>query len=312
MAHPAETAPQAPAAFGGARLTPEEADRLASTLRPSWELDNAPFTGPGSLSEDDLRALQGGGIHPAVRGVAHDASSRSHASNGSHAPPPPAPSREPESSVILDESLIAEISPPEPKPEQAFRPGATMLGMAAAQLPLAAPHTRSAAQPGPLSPSLQRPPTPQRPVAPSFQFSPPDPHHGTTTALDQDEPYPRKPKTTLWVVLGLGGVAAVGLVAWIATSSGSGESTAAPVASRPASNDTGSIIPPAATGAAVPPAAAVAPTPTLLAPVTVAPAADAVSSHVAATAAPRAAPNPVFRPAPKSKSNQTIVRDVPF
>jgi len=45
----------------------ERLERLATAFRASWELDDAPFTGAGSLSPADVRALQGGGTHAEVR-----------------------------------------------------------------------------------------------------------------------------------------------------------------------------------------------------------------------------------------------------
>ena len=56
------------------------------------------------MSEADLRALQGGGVHADIRAVAqapgHGVSS--YASNGAHPAPPPTQSHEPENSVIID------------------------------------------------------------------------------------------------------------------------------------------------------------------------------------------------------------------
>jgi hypothetical protein len=327
MAPPAETAPKVPAAFGSARLTPEEADRLASTIRPSWELDDAPFTGPGTLSETDLRALQGGGpAHTAI----HEVSSYAHASNGSHPPPAPTQLREPESTVILDEALAAEIALPDPRPQPLTRPGGTILGMAAAQLPVAAVEAPSFVPSAPPAPFLQRPPTPQRPVAPAFQFSGAAPMHARAAAvdLDLDEPYPRTPKKKLWIALGAGGVAVIALLLWIVASSGSSESAAAPAATSATADDRASPAPPPppVTAAAPapapvpePPPATVAavPPPPPIAPVPVAPLPQPVPApaHMAGGGAPRAnygAANPVLRPPGKPKSGQTIVRDVPF
>ncbi len=54
------------------KLTPEDAERLASTFRPVWDLDDAPFTSNGAqgngLSAADIDALgAGAGIAPSVR-----------------------------------------------------------------------------------------------------------------------------------------------------------------------------------------------------------------------------------------------------
>jgi hypothetical protein len=54
----------------GAPLTPDDLERLSSEFRPSWELDEAPFTGAGSLSPSDITALQGGGTHADLRTAA--------------------------------------------------------------------------------------------------------------------------------------------------------------------------------------------------------------------------------------------------
>src|SRR5271166_4030523 len=97
MAHPADAVPKAPVAFTHARLSPDEADRLASMFRPSWELDDAPFTGAGTMSDADMRALQGsGGVMAEVRATALQAPAHApHMNgNGAHAPVaamPPAP-----------------------------------------------------------------------------------------------------------------------------------------------------------------------------------------------------------------------------
>jgi hypothetical protein len=312
MARPAETAPMAPTASGGAGLTPDEADRLASTIRPSWELDDAPFTGPGTLSADDLQALQGGGIHPAVRAVAHDGSSRSHATNGSHPPAPATPSREPESSVILDPALAAELLSPDPRPAPSGRPATTVMGLAAV-LPSVAP---GEAAPATTSP-LQRPPTPRRPVAPPFHILPPGPVRARAATLSPEEAHPRKPKTAFWVALGLAGLAMIGLVAWIAASSGRPDSAPAPSSATTASGDKAAALLPATPPAETPaPAAEPAPTATAPAPIAPVPARDLPqAAPIPAHAAPAAPPRlnyAVPRPAGKPKGAQTIVRDVPF
>jgi hypothetical protein len=325
MPHPAETAPKAPAAFGSTRLTPEEADRLASTIRPSWDLDDAPFTGPGSLSPDAVQALQGGGTLPDVRAAANEVPSRSQASNGSYPPPPARLSPEPESSVILEDGLAAEIAPAEPQPVPMTRPESTLTGMPAARVAAVADDVLSpSAQAESLPRPLQRPLTPQRPVAPAFQFAPTGSFQPKPAALDLDESYPRKSKTTVWVALGLGAVAVVGLVAWIASSSGSSDPTPAAAATTTAANDKTSTVPPPpaiTAAAAVPPAIEppapppAAPPPMAPVPVDALPQVAPAPTHVAAAAAPRAnygGPNQVLRPPGKPKNGPTIMRDVPF
>jgi hypothetical protein len=343
MAHPADTASKGPAAFAGARLSPDEAERLASMFRPSWELDDAPFTGPGTLTDADLRALQGGGTHADVRAVVHAPESATHASNGAHAPPAPTQAHEPENSVIIDRTITADARPP------AVKPATTIIGMAAPPAP------QPVVQQAP-PPSLQRPPTPisQRPVAPSFTVGPPSSRPSRPAAAQQvaqqqvarqrvaapvsaEEAYPKKKSNTaLWVGLGVGGVVVMGLVAWLATSSGSGEKAATPPAATTAAATTDKLSsipppPPATTAAATatadptplvttvaaapPPTPAPTPTATSIptTPVTALP--QAAPTHMAAAAAPHTnypSANPTPAPHPAGKGKATIVRDVPF
>jgi hypothetical protein len=337
MAHPADIAPKA---FASGRLSPEEAERLASTFRPSWELDDAPFTGAGNLSEADLRALQGGGTHSDVRAVAGGhTGNNAHASNGAHAPPAPTQSHEPENSVIIDRTITADAAPaPSPKPVAARPPGSTILGMAPA--PIQAPQPASvppqAAAPAPM---LARPPTPGRPVAPAFNMSGPvaKPRPKPAAAVDLDEGYPKKQgKTGLWVGLGVGGVAVLGLVIWLVASSGGPDKAAAaqpePTATATkAADDKLSAVPPpppATTAAAGAPTADTPPAPTAAATVPPAATVTAPIPTTPVTALPQAAPPhaapvvqarpsyggsaPAARPAGKPRNGQTIVRDVPF
>jgi hypothetical protein len=334
MAHPADIAPKTPAAFASGRLSPEEAERLAATFRPSWELDDAPFTGAGTMSEAEVAALQGGGVHADIRAVAqagHGVSS--YASNGSHPAPAPTQSHEPENSVIIDRTITADVAP-SPKPVAAARPtGSTILGMAPPTIQ-AAPPPASVAPQAP-APVLARPPTPGRPVAPAFNVSPPvaKPRPKPAVAVDLDEGYPKKQgKTGLWVGLGVGGVAVLGLVIWLVASSGSPDKAAAaqpvPTATKGADDKLSAVPPPppATTAASPAPTADTPPAPTVAA--TVPPAATAPIPTTPVTALPQAAPPhaapvvqarpsyggsaPAARPAGKPRSGQTIVRDVPF
>jgi hypothetical protein len=45
---------------GSAEVSPDDLERLATEFRPSWELDEAPFTGPAHFSAADIQSLQGG------------------------------------------------------------------------------------------------------------------------------------------------------------------------------------------------------------------------------------------------------------
>ena len=52
------------------KLSPEDAERLASTFRPIWDLDDAPFAQGSALSAADVDALAGGaGVSPSIRGT---------------------------------------------------------------------------------------------------------------------------------------------------------------------------------------------------------------------------------------------------
>lgn len=69
-------------------------DQLASTFRPSWEPDQAPFTGKADLSPGEIQALASGGTAPELR-------AESHATLGPLAPPKPTQVLEPTESVIV-------------------------------------------------------------------------------------------------------------------------------------------------------------------------------------------------------------------
>ncbi|HEY8038723.1 MAG TPA: hypothetical protein VIF15_02985 [Polyangiaceae bacterium] len=333
MAHPADTAPKGPAAFAGARLTPEDAERLAATFRPSWELDDAPFTGPGMLSEADLRGLQGGGTHADVRAAAH-------ASNGTYPQPPQAQSHEPENSVVIDRSITAQDMAPARTPSAPRMPAAkagstTMMGMApplaavaiapVAPVPVGEPAPRSGPPPAP--PVSRRPPAPM----PFGMPQPPPAARTRAVSVDLDEPaFAKRSKTGLWVGMGAAGLLAVGIGIWVVSSGGPQKAAAPAPTAEATTNDRTSAIPPpppetatatqttAAPAAPPPPPATVAaatPPPPVAA---TAPTAPPAATHVAAAppSPPRAwaggggGPQPP-RPPPK-KGGQTIVRDVPF
>ena len=74
MAYPGDPSgppPRGRASFVAGRLTPDDFEQLAAAFRPSWDFDEAPFTGPGSISPSELQVLGGAGrthadIRPAV------------------------------------------------------------------------------------------------------------------------------------------------------------------------------------------------------------------------------------------------------
>jgi hypothetical protein len=319
MAHPADPAPKAPV-FTHARLSPDEADRLASMFRPSWELDDAPFTGAGTLSDADLRALQSsGGVRAEVRATALQAPA---ATNGHAAPAVAAPVVQVESSVIVDPALSATIAAPGPQVHVAAK---TMMGM---PVPTA---------PAPVSEAPRPPPPPsrpsQRPMAPNFVLGPPTPPSQPVVArpavsqqraarITSSETYPQKSRTGLWVALGGAAALIVGIGIWAVASGGSTPPVeAAPTAEKPTEDKLSAVPPPPPLTATATPTAAAPPATTTAAPVPTAPATAlpvAPQRPVAAAAPPP--PRPAAYPPPAAApphntpphKGQTIVRDVPF
>ena len=72
----------------------EVLDQLASTFRPSWEPDQAPFVGPSDLSSAEIQALGSGGTAPELR-------AESESSIGPLVPPKPTELLQPTESVIV-------------------------------------------------------------------------------------------------------------------------------------------------------------------------------------------------------------------
>jgi hypothetical protein len=292
-----------PAGFGTAPLTPEDFERLATAFRPSWELDEAPFTGAGVLSPADIQALQGGGTLAAVRATAG-----SLGSNGSH-PPPKAtvPLDAPTDKVIVDVTSAppptVQVVPERPRVVASAGPWAAASG---------AEFTVPAA------------PMPQSKV---ITVRPPAPR----PSLPSDAAFPKPAsKTGLWAAVGGAAVLVVGGIIWLGSSGSESANKAAPLPAptQKVPDRTASIPPPPPepVAAAVPVQAAAAP----------APAAPPSPPVVAATSLPPAplaanppptpravvmnapAPHPVSSPPPAPKAptasrpKATIVRDVPF
>ena len=70
--------------FGSSELSLEDLERLATTFRPSWELDEAPFAGPATFSAADVRSLQGDPqLREGLHGGANEAFSKGRISEGS-------------------------------------------------------------------------------------------------------------------------------------------------------------------------------------------------------------------------------------
>jgi hypothetical protein len=296
------------AAFAGGRLSADDLEQLAAAFRPSWEFDEAPFVGPGSLAPAELQALQGGGgTHAEVRAVAQ---ATARVVNGAHAPAwPQAASHEPEDSVIIDRAITAPaLAPPPPAPEVARAP--------LAQAPAVAP--------------VQAPRAPDRLAQTRVvRRSAPVPAPRESTGSFDAHALGRS-KRPLWIGLGAGAVVLVAVGIW-ATSGGS-ESPA--VVPRPPPKTAQAAAPdipppppesPPETPAAPPPktvpvsALAQVPPPVVTPdslpqapprPVAAPPApAPAPAPRPAAAVAP-APPKPVARPKPAGGG--TIVHDVPF
>jgi hypothetical protein len=113
MAYPGDLsnpARKSPGAVKSARLTPEDFEQLAAAFRPSWELDEAPFTGAGTMASADLRALQGaGGTRADVRVAAHGSLSQPPAAS---APPTPMHVAPTPSQVAPPQVAPAPVAPP--------------------------------------------------------------------------------------------------------------------------------------------------------------------------------------------------------
>jgi hypothetical protein len=304
-----------PAALAGSRLTPEDAEKLAATFRPSWELDDAPFAGPAAFADAELPALRGGGTQADVRGAVQ-------ALNGTHAPAPATVlENEPTSSVILGGGIDAE-DPPTVVQRPPADPGAAAKAMSApATTPAILVPTRAA----PAAPS------PPRHVAAGPRIVP---------ASDADR-LPKRSRLGLWLGLGAAGIGIV-IGAWLAAGSGDKRdaaappvdtpvvTTASPIPPPPPPTETAQTAPPAVQATAAPPtppppAAAipeppprVTPSPPVAAAPVIAPTPApapppraASTGHQAASWGGGAAPAPKAPTRPKG-AGTTIVRDVPF
>ncbi len=344
MAYPGD--PSGPAAkgsssFAGGRLSPDDLDQLAAAFRPSWEFDEAPFVGAGTMSPGDLHALQGGGgTHADIRAVAQAAAAP--AINGAHAPPKPAAaSHEPEDSVIIDRSITAAAlappqasplqspllqAPPPPAPEPVRPPS---IAPPPAVAPLAAPVLAPMA-PSPLSPVAVYSPrsadrlAQTRIVRRSVQAPVPRESTGSFDARALG-----RSKRPLWIGLGAGAVVLVAVGIWAT----SGSSSEAPAPAAPAKTVQAAVPdippPPPETTPEPPPApppktVSVMALPQVAAPPVVTPAslpqapAARPAPPPAAAAPPAPAPHPAAVPAakpaghPKPAGGGTIVHDVPF
>jgi hypothetical protein len=112
MSHPGEPSDSSAKepAVGATELSPEDFERLSASFRPSWQLDDAPFTGASSLSTSDIRALQGSDARAEVHALVQQAK------NGSHAPAKASGVVEPSESVIVEPTPPVPASRPMPVP----------------------------------------------------------------------------------------------------------------------------------------------------------------------------------------------------
>jgi hypothetical protein len=317
MAYPGNP-PKGPAPFEKAPLTPDDLERLATAFRPSWELDDAPFTGAGSLSAGDIRALQGGGTHAEVRATALTAV------QGSLAPARVLAAAEEPAKVVIDPGLVApppSVRPPAPNVVLSS-PGPWA---AAAPVPVAAP-AGPALAPGSKSPSMP-------PLKPRVSAGGPAPRASLATdpSLTSLSAFNAKKSKGLLIGGGVGAVAVVGLIVWLASGSSSTaeKPIVTPIASATAREPVQPSIPPPspepATTAANPPSqvaqhASAPPPPSPVVPVIAANALPIAPAQPHAAAVQPPAPHPVSSPpppAPKAPTasrpkGATIVRDVPF
>jgi hypothetical protein len=126
------------------KLSPEDAERLASTFRPIWELDDAPFAQGSALSAAEIDALSAGaGVAPSVRqtDVVVAAPKPVPVSTPGHVPAPDAPKVE--VSIELDPADLVTATPP---PAQAPAP---IVAEARPQPPQAPPAKKPYAAPRP-------------------------------------------------------------------------------------------------------------------------------------------------------------------
>jgi hypothetical protein len=302
----------APIGFVKGKLTLEQAEQLAATFKPSWELDHvaqAPvaaftpsFSPDATLTDADMRALDAHTHESNGQDVA--------ATNGygqPHAPPPRASvASEPEDSVIIDRSITADAlakngAGPVVAPVAQHEPARAVVAPA----PLFAP-------PSPVAPA-------RAVAAPAVAARPQVARVARAAVIDDDFVAPRKSKAGLFIGLGIGAVALIGVAVAVTMSGGTKDEAAAPAATTATATQTEKSIPPppAMTTAA----AATTPTTTSNAVATAAPTqTHAAKPDVAPAPKPQRpsgggnypAPQPpaAAKPAPKSGGN--IVRDVPF
>jgi len=237
MAYPGDLSNPAPAAAAGlmksARLTADDLEQLAAAFRPSWELDDAPFTGAGSIAPADLHALQGsGGTHADIRAAAQAPITRAPAAYPTAQPPVAQPTAAPALAAPAppvragNGARPAPVAPtwvPEPLPNIVVERGITAADIAAAGPP-----------PPPAAPT---------PLGPPVVVGHPDAqsmdrlaktrivHRAAPTMSAPKEstgsfdlgrsPFGGPSKRPLWIGAGAGVVALAAIAIWAATGSNS-------------------------------------------------------------------------------------------
>src|SRR5258706_5254511 len=197
---PSSPAPGEQGTFANAGLSPDDFERLAAAFRPSWELDEAPFTGAASFSTADLRALQGGGTRADVRTVAQATN------GGAHPAPVAAAVQAPEGAGLVDRGLPAVDAIPQAQPPA--RPSAP---------PLARPSTPPLARPS--APPLDLSPRP-RLVDRAAQMQAASMARVRVPSVDLEEPFARRSRKPLWLGLGVGAVGLIAVGIWAASGHG--------------------------------------------------------------------------------------------
>src|SRR5580704_8653733 len=150
MAYQGDPAPKGPAGFENAPLSSDDLERISAEFRPSWELDEAPFTGAGTMSAADVQALQAGGTHVDVRAATRVVSS-------AFPPTRSVGAVEPAESMVVAAPAVAPPPPPPPPPVAAQ----------GVQAPQAAQAAQAAQQwaPAPAAPQVYAPVPAATPVA---------------------------------------------------------------------------------------------------------------------------------------------------
>jgi hypothetical protein len=322
MAYQGDPVPKGPGAFENAPPTPEDLERLATAFRPSWELDEAPFTGAGALSAAEVQALQGGGTHADLRAAAQMASS-------AFPPARTVATVEPVESIVVAQPAAAAPPPPPPPPPAPVAVAAQWsapAGPSYAPVP-AAPQVVAQPSAAALEAMAATRILPRR-VAPAPAMRP------RVESVGSDMVRLRPSRKPLWLGLGALAVVAAGVGAWASMSPSTDKSVPSlpavaetashagpdfPAPSQP--SDWKAVAAPAATTAPTQVATSVSLTPLTNKPTTAPAAAPQAMATPAATphyTAPAPAPRPYVAPAPapakpaaRPKSS-TIVHDVPF